>query len=821
MDRNNDEGINYMDTPERRGPGRPRSQRISYLDNHPKSEVIQRVLRSRNHNNLPNIIGPWFPRRDDPKIYPFYCASMLMLLKPWRDLKKDLKSTSQSWEEAFHDFVKNSPDKIRNVLSNIQYLHDCEEAAKAKRDDADIPVDHADGGYFGGLAGGDGDFDLEEDVTNHVHEITEDDINTLRESQTSWREELHGRQAVEIAKQAHIFPNDQSMWSVTGRPMANAMGDDLRRLEEWKAQMKKDVIKQNTSEQETLGITANAHSDGAARVTMATDTTNTSPSQAVQESDTNIFGPEAPLMPVDVSNLDAEQFQAYDIIRQHLEQTLAGNSPPQLRMVMYGAGGTGKSRIIQTVTKLFEQRDVSRLLLKAAYTGIAASLVKGKTTHHIGQISFRELQLMSDETRKKLERIWQHATYLIIDEFSMISKTFLARLSRAVAFGVRGSNPTNDQSFGGINVILCGDLHQFPPVATALSEALFYPIGLFDSTESKLGRMIYEEFSTVVILKEQHRIEDVGWKELLERLRQGDIRDEDIALLRSRVISQRNGPTINFNSPPWNDASLVTPRHGVRNVWNEAASRKWCQLSGERLYICDADDTIKGRHLTMAEKYALFSRNKGSNRRKRNVLPSRIHLARGMKVMVTNNIETDLDVANGARGEIVDIILHPEEPPVADEPIVRLQRMPAYILVKLTRTRASRLEGLGEAVIPVEPMVNKIQIKVKTAEGKTITRTVSRRQYPMTAAYAFTDYRSQGQTIPYLIVDIANPPSGRLSLFNLYVALSRGVGRSNVCILRDFDEEVFRKGHLPELAMEDNRLQKLDVDTRKRWVENR
>ena len=43
----------------------------------------------------------------------------------------------------------------------------------------------------------------------------------------------------------------------------------------------------------------------------------------------------------------------------------------------------------------------------------------------------------------------------------------------------------------------------------------------------------------------------------------------------------------------------------------------------------------------------------------------------------------------------------------------------------------------------------------------------------MTAAYAFTDYRSQGQTIPYVIVDIGSPPTGTLSLFNLYVALSR------------------------------------------------
>jgi len=77
------------------------------------------------------------------------------------------------------------------------------------------------------------------------------------------------------------------------------------------------------------------------------------------------------------------------------------------------------------------------------------------------------------------------------------------------------------------------------------------------------------------------------------------------------------------------------------------------------------------------------------NRRKRvNDLPDVVQITIGMKVMVTSNIETDLDVTNGAQGEIVDIILHPDEPPLGDDPIVTLQHLPSYILVKLKRTRA-------------------------------------------------------------------------------------------------------------------------------------
>ena len=114
--------------------------------------------------------------------------------------------------------------------------------------------------------------------------------------------------------------------------------------------------------------------------------------------------------------------------------------------------------------------------------------------------------------------------------------------------------------------------------------------------------------------------------------------------------------------------------------------------------------------------------------------------------MVTNNIETDLDITNGARGEIIDIILHPDEPPIdTKEAVVRLFFLPAY-LVELSQTRVTWLEGLGDLVVPVEPAVTNYRIIVPIT-GKMIQRTVRRRQFSLTAAYAFTDYRSQGQTI--------------------------------------------------------------------------
>ena len=160
-----------------------------------------------------------------------------------------------------------------------------------------------------------------------------------------------------------------------------------------------------------------------------------------------------------------------------------------------------------------------------------------------------------------------------------------------------------------------------------------------------------------------------------------------------------------------------------------------------------------------------------------------------MKVMVTLNLATDLDVANSARGEITKIVLHPQEPPLPDSPEVHLSYPPAFIVVRLERMRMPRLEGLDDGEIPIEPTEQAYTIEVEGAdkEQRKIKKAVHRRQLPITAAYAFMDYRSQGQTLPYVIIDIAKPPTGKLSLFNLYVALSRSSGRHTIHLLRDFD----------------------------------
>src|SRR6267154_4141090 len=81
------------------------------------------------------------------------------------------------------------------------------------------------------------------------------------------------------------------------------------------------------------------------------------------------------------------------------------------------------------------------------------------------------------------------------------------------------------------------------------------------------------------------------------------------------------------------------------------------------MFIWRALDMVQGRRLTLEESFAVATKPKGfqATWNERASLSNTIEIAVGMKVVVTFNLETDLDIANGARGELVEIVLDERE----------------------------------------------------------------------------------------------------------------------------------------------------------------
>ena len=68
------------------------------------------------------------------------------------------------------------------------------------------------------------------------------------------------------------------------------------------------------------------------------------------------------------------------------------------------------------------------------------------------------------------------------------------------------------------------------------------------------------------------------------------------------------------------------------------------------------------------------------------------------------------------------------------------------------------------------------------------------------------------------LLTLVQPPTGTLSLFNLYVALLRSSGHDLIRLLRDFKDELFRASHDLALTVEDERLENFDKMT-KEWYQ--
>jgi hypothetical protein len=88
---------------------------------------------------------------------------------------------------------------------------------------------------------------------------------------------------------------------------------------------------------------------------------------------------------------------------------------------------------------------------------------------------------------------------------------------------------------------------------------------------------------------------------------------------------------------------------------------------------------------------------------------------------------------------------------------------------------ARRHRCVPDSVLPITPISKSFSFKI----APTIRKNAQRRQLPIVAVYALTDYRSQGQTLVPVIIDIGKTLTGCLTAFNAYVALE--ADREFVC----------------------------------------
>ena len=193
-----------------------------------------------------------------------------------------------------------------------------------------------------------------------------------------------------------------------------------------------------------------------------------------------------------------------------------------------GKAGTGKTTFLKMVKAQSRKRPIV-----VAPTGVAAVNANGVTIHSFFQLSFSpyvpgaKVESKFDFSREK-RKIIASIDLLIIDEISMVRADLLDAVD-AVLRRFR----EHDRPFGGVQLLMIGDLAQLTPVVTPEDERMLKP---FYDTPYFFGSKALQQIDYVTIqLEHVYRQQDESFIHLLNDVRKGHPSVETLAQLNSRV----------------------------------------------------------------------------------------------------------------------------------------------------------------------------------------------------------------------------------------------------------------------------------------------
>ncbi|MDF2824775.1 MAG: helicase, partial [Mycobacterium sp.] len=398
-------------------------------------------------------------------------------------------------------------------------------------------------------------------------------------------------------------------------------------------------------------------------------------------------------------------------------------------LFLTGKAGTGKSTLIRRF--MAENGPpvgsgttaAGKNIVVAAPTGIAALNVDGYTVHRLfGFTPTTTLDDVRSGTYRpgRFTRTLASLDTLIIDEASMVR----ADLFDKVAAALQRFGPQPGASFGGVQIVLVGDLYQLPPVVTEAEAAFFttrYETPYFFSADCFDRR----DFPTVALSTVFRQLGDQRMAAILNEIREG--------VLLGHAQKQLNARTDPDFAPPDGEFWLtLAPTNRLVSARNR-----------QRLDMLDGDEFTS--RATQYGDLSLFD-------------PPVDELLRfkiGAQVMMLNNDQSGRWV-NGTLGRITDI---------------DWQSKDLSVTVDFTDgTDAEVGMFTWEATRPV-------------IEGGALRHDVvgTFTQLPFKLAWAITIHKSQGQTLERLIVDLTG---GMFSTGQLYVALSRATSLAGLVLKR-------------------------------------
>lgn len=395
-----------------------------------------------------------------------------------------------------------------------------------------------------------------------------------------------------------------------------------------------------------------------------------------------------------------------------------------------GKAGTGKTTFLKYIASQYRGNKVI-----LAPTARAAVNAGGQTIHSFFKLDFNphlpnEVIFQKQNIyhwlkyKKEKEELIKNLSLIIIDEVSMVRCDVLDSIDLILRAYRR-----QDKPFGGVRVLLIGDVFQLPPIARPVWEILRKE---YDSPYFFSSKVYKGSVPAYIELEKPYRQQEEEFLSLLDKIRVNNISDGELAMLNSRAISPDKLSTEE------NTIFLAPTNYDINKYNNE----KYSRLNGDEFVFQASINGDYPKSLFPVEEF--------------------LRLKIGAQVMIMKNKwdaqNQSFTYYNGNIGIVKDIkdtciIVELKEGGLEDERLVEVEKDTwENIEYKLVEKEEVQQDG-------------KVR-KTRTVEA-IIKGTFA--QYPLKLAWAVSIHKSQGMTFDSIYADL----SSCFDYGQVYVALSR------------------------------------------------
>ena len=436
-----------------------------------------------------------------------------------------------------------------------------------------------------------------------------------------------------------------------------------------------------------------------------------------------------------ISKLNKKQRKIFT----HIVHSITHSPEEQLCVFITGGAGVGKSVVIRTLYQAlhrlrgsnFGQDPEDIRILLCAYTGLAAYNIQGFTLHNalcIEPNKKLKYKPLTDDKRNTLKTKYRYLSVLIVDEVSMVGNSMLNYLFLRLQ-EIKG----NREPFGGVHVILVGDLYQLRPVADGWifannSEG-------YTSLAPNLWQAYFTFFELTEIMRQK---DDAPFAELLNRIREGKQTEGDMKTLQSRSVSSESVEYVSLR----NELHLFPCNSSVdahnKDVYDRSTSQK---------AEINCSDTILGED-SKEVKEKILRQLKGKKTSDTGNLSEILKVGVDLCYDTTHNISVSDGICNGTPCKLKKIHYLEKHNPI---PSCLWVEFPDVNIGKETRKDNTyyyrKYPEISKDWTPIWAVKRTFMFRRKA---------VVRQQYPLKASTAKTIHKAQGQTKTRVIVDMSS-----------------------------------------------------------------